>query len=598
MSQTRNYQFYEAVHRDWRGRLMLDVVRSRAVHVESGAEGSFTKDGSDLRIEWDSYPADNFRMRDGIFCDLSAPLHLLAARPNSLTIPNRPHTPVTIDGSDLALTSVLTRVPLANEARDVRLRLGTSDAYVFRQVFGDREYDVPGLPERASVVFDLGSNIGLAALFFADKYPGAKIVSVEPDPDNFAMLRENTIGVYGIETEQAAVWTASGTISFATTSETGEDLGAWGGQTLEAAAPSQSVVSVRAISIPDLMSRYGVERIDVLKVDIEGAELELFSRNASWLEQVDMVLVETHDRFKPGTEAAVRDAVRADFVELPQVGENIVFRRRGIVTATSQPEQSLKRTLTADKIADLPVFVMHYTPLAERRAMMDRQLALHGLSSAVYIEEYDREAIGPEDMSRFYRNDPARHREMTDAIGNRFLEAIAWHPEKQAWHEGVDYSRPHVTPYAPMSGSEISLCCKHAIALERASRPENEITLMLEDDAILCDDFTNRMIANLDATPPDWDIIFPGSALGTKAPGRREGQVAYLMNPPHVRCSDSYLITRAAAARLYKSFVPFTLPYDFELMYWLNKLGFKTYWWEPSLVVQGSENGAFSSALR
>lgn len=577
---------------------MLDVARNRAVHIDSGAEGNFTKDGSNLHIEWDSYPADDFRMQDGIFCDTRAPLHLLAARPNSLTIPNRLCTPITIDGSDLALTAILARASLTNGSRDVQLRLGTSDAHVFRQVFGDREYDVPGLPERANVIFDLGSNIGLAALFFTDKYPGAKIISVEPDPDNFSMLLKNTAGVSGVKTEQAAVWHTSGTISFATRSETGEDLGAWGGQTLEAAAPSQSAVSVQAVSIPDLMSRHGVERIDVLKVDIEGAELELFSRDASWLDRVDMVLVETHDRFKPGTEAAVRDALRTDFEELPQVGENIVFRRQCLSRVENNTEETLDRTLTKDRVSELPVFIMHYTPLSDRKTMMENQLAQHGFSSRIYVTEYDREVIGPGDLSRFYRDDPARHQEMTDAIGNRFLEASAWTPEKQSWHEGVDYTRPHVTPYAPMAGAEISLCCKHAVALERASRSDSDIILMLEDDAILCDDFTDRLIANLGATPRDWDIIFPGSALGTKAPGRRKGQVAYQMEPPHVRCSDSYLITRAAAGRLFKSFVPFTLPYDFELMYWLNKLSFRTYWWEPSLVVQGSENGVFSSSLR
>jgi hypothetical protein len=77
-----------------------------------------------------------------------------------------------------------------------------------------------------------------------------------------------------------------------------------------------------------LLGRSGFPRIDVLKVDIEGAELELFTGPTDWLASVDCVVVETHDRFRPGSDAAVREALAADFVELPRSGENLVFRRK------------------------------------------------------------------------------------------------------------------------------------------------------------------------------------------------------------------------------------------------------------------------------
>jgi predicted O-methyltransferase YrrM len=77
---------------------------------------------------------------------------------------------------------------------------------VLRQVFGRNEYAIGDrqLEERiwtrysdivkarqTAVVVDAGANIGLASLWFANQYPKAKIVCIEPDPENFRILKEN-----------------------------------------------------------------------------------------------------------------------------------------------------------------------------------------------------------------------------------------------------------------------------------------------------------------------------------------------------------------------------------------------------------------------
>jgi hypothetical protein len=59
-----------------------------------------------------------------------------------------------------------------------------------------------------------------------------------------------------------------------------------------------------------------------------GAELEIFSQAAEqWLPRVQLIIVETHDRLRPGGELAVRKAVALMFGELPRCGENLFFRR-------------------------------------------------------------------------------------------------------------------------------------------------------------------------------------------------------------------------------------------------------------------------------
>ena len=109
------------------------------------------------------------------------------------------------------------------------------------------------------------------------------------------------------------------------TDATGAPLGEWGVQVSSTpGAPDRMTACYR---LATLLDRAGFDRVDLLKVDVEGAELELFSHDPqAWLPRVGMVIVETHDRFRPGSEAAVRSALSA-FEELPSRGEHLVFRR-------------------------------------------------------------------------------------------------------------------------------------------------------------------------------------------------------------------------------------------------------------------------------
>jgi hypothetical protein len=87
--------------------------------------------------------------------------------------------------------------------------------------------------------------------------------------------------------------------------------------------------AIAAISIPDLLLEAGTDSIDLLKLDIEGAEKELFENHAcsGWLARTRAVIVELHDRFKPGCTAAVERAVGGQSFRRSQVGENLLFIR-------------------------------------------------------------------------------------------------------------------------------------------------------------------------------------------------------------------------------------------------------------------------------
>ena len=89
-----------------------------------------------------------------------------------------------------------------------------------------------------------------------------------------------------------------------------------------------------------------------------------------------------------------------------------------------------------------------------------------------------------------------------------------------------------------------------------------------------------------------------GNGANLHAPNIRPEKLAYRMNHPASRCTDSILISKKAAIKLSKNIFPFDHPIDWEIGYQQKAEDVIVYWWEPTLVMQGSENGNFKSALR
>jgi FkbM family methyltransferase len=199
----------------------------------------------------------------------------------------------------------------------VWVRPGTSDMAIYDQIVLH-----PYLPKdrKYTTILDCGSNIGLSVRYLKTAYPSAKIVAVEPDSENFRMLLRNTTGSAGITCLQAGVWHTSGFLSLHT-----EGLGPSSFRTLPATAPS----SIPAMTIPEIMRVGGVDRLSLLKIDIEGSEMELFSAaDTSWIEQVDAISIELHDRWKPGCGDAFFKAIAPWSWTYSLHGENVLCEKR------------------------------------------------------------------------------------------------------------------------------------------------------------------------------------------------------------------------------------------------------------------------------
>ncbi len=206
----------------------------------------------------------------------------------------------------------------------VRMRLGTSDAEIFRQIFVARDYDFP-LPDDTSVVIDAGANVGYASLWFAHRFPQARIVAIEPDRSNFRQLARNCRVLKNLTLIEAALWSHDGTIGLQMADDEGMVLPHMTRRTQEA---TDGMREVPALSVNNLMARLDIDHIDVFKLDIEGAEREVFSGDLSWLPSVRCFIIEVHEFFSPGARKAVLGALPASHYDRVVRGENIYFYRR------------------------------------------------------------------------------------------------------------------------------------------------------------------------------------------------------------------------------------------------------------------------------
>lgn len=213
------------------------------------------------------------------------------------------------------------QVAVAGLEYPVTLRAGESDLEVYKKIFIDEEYALP-FDSPVHTILDLGANTGMASLYFHRAFPNAQIVTVEPDPANFEILTRNLNGIPNIKPIRAAVWSHDGEIQLFD-----PGIGAWGLQVSETATSSAPSVSVPAISLPSLLREFPSGHLDLLKIDIEGAEKEILENADSWMPAVNAIVIELHDRYKPGCSRAFYRATN----HLPNethVGENIWVWRK------------------------------------------------------------------------------------------------------------------------------------------------------------------------------------------------------------------------------------------------------------------------------
>lgn len=201
----------------------------------------------------------------------------------------------------------------------VILRDKTTDKKVFKTLFEHDGYRI-NLKEPPKFIVDLGAYTGLSTVYFRQKYPYSRIVSVEPNPDLFSLLKLNTENIVSSnDIFNAAIWIDEG-YGFLKDQGTGD----WGWLFSE---DGGEYASVKKITMDSIFKHLDTDFIDILKVDIEGSEKELFENSFSWIDKIGMIIIETHDRIKRGCQKAVDDATRDKFIKKKRKNTNVIYWR-------------------------------------------------------------------------------------------------------------------------------------------------------------------------------------------------------------------------------------------------------------------------------
>lgn len=189
------------------------------------------------------------------------------------------------------------------------------DVLVLWQTFGLRQCAVP-MAKPPALIVDAGANIGCTAVFLANAYPGARIVAVEPDVENAALARRNTARYPQVELVEGAVWPRPVMLEI----ENPQDE-SWAFRMRERPVEAGGA-GMRGLTIDELSKG---AQIDLLKVDIEGGETQLFTEETQWLGRVGAMLVELHGA--ECSKAVANAAASSGFTQRPPQGEYVVYAR-------------------------------------------------------------------------------------------------------------------------------------------------------------------------------------------------------------------------------------------------------------------------------
>ncbi len=152
----------------------------------------------------------------------------------------------------------------------LHVRGGTLDAAIFEQILCEgSEYRLP-VEVQPKVIFDIGANIGASAVYFAARYPDARIYCFEPLPQNIELLRKN-VAPFGDRVTVVPMGLGKNEGSF--DYHPSDDPANFGGGTFhDVGCDDSECVKLPVTTLTKYCRENRIDQIDVMKIDTEGAE--------------------------------------------------------------------------------------------------------------------------------------------------------------------------------------------------------------------------------------------------------------------------------------------------------------------------------------
>lgn len=204
------------------------------------------------------------------------------------------------------------------------IRKNSTDLIVFRSIFVYREFKLP-ISIDPELIIDTGAYTGLSSLYFALKYPQAKIYSIEPEKSNFITLVKNTKNIKNIKPINKGIWHNESHLKIID-----RKTGNFGFMVKEVG--KNEPFDIDAVTIAQIFNDSKCNKIDILKIDIEGAEKELFTHgDKSWINYVNVIMIELHDKIKEGCTKSFYSAFNLDEWHEIVKGEKVILIRKKLL---------------------------------------------------------------------------------------------------------------------------------------------------------------------------------------------------------------------------------------------------------------------------
>jgi FkbM family methyltransferase len=215
----------------------------------------------------------------------------------------------------------------------------SSDLPVINQIFNQKVYALDGWKHKEllekyynnqyqtskPLIVDAGANIGASSVYFSTSWKRSFVISIEPEKYNYSLLKLNTVG-QSILPLEGAIGSEIGTMYL-------NDPG-YGDVGFRVAESGDYEVTVYSMDqIIDLGKKHGAAPF-ICKIDIEGGELELFSKNTEWINMFALIIIELHDWMLPmqGSSKTFIEAISKLDFELLHKGENIFFFNKKLLS--------------------------------------------------------------------------------------------------------------------------------------------------------------------------------------------------------------------------------------------------------------------------
>ena len=210
---------------------------------------------------------------------------------------------------------------LKDIAHPITLRGIKNDMLAFYEVFVLEGYKLK-LNFEPSVIIDGGANIGLTTIFYKQKFPNAKIITVEPDKSNFEALERNLKFYSNVFNINAGLWYKNSFIKIV-------DKYGFGKSGMVTEEYEKDINDgdknniLKTITIDEIVNDFNIQRIDILKLDIETSEKYLFSENYyNWLSITKVVIIELHEWIEKDSSKPFWEAINKTFKKYSSYGQD------------------------------------------------------------------------------------------------------------------------------------------------------------------------------------------------------------------------------------------------------------------------------------